>query len=421
MTEIKKIPFKKNCQFYIHQTKKFKSIGIAIIYKLKYSYKNVSAFSLLSKYLGNCCEKYPGIERLNKEIENLYGTSIGIKLEMSGDLLTIGFYANYINPKYVHDVSLHQQVIELLNEMIYHPLLKDGVFDVEMFKICQNATLSAIQASKEYNTRYVVSKLKEKLIGSKKSSMVANRNGDKKMIQSFTNETIVPYYKKLLKAPFDIYVTGEFKQNELVPLIKNRFKMHPSRTFQYNVFSSILSKSQPPLRIVKNTSQAKIAVGYHVPIFFHDKRQYAVRICSLILSGTLSSKFGKVIREQMGLCYQISGSYFGASGSYIVTTGVADENIKKVVDEIENQINEVRLGHVSDDEFLSAKEAMLTNMKMVDDSLYNVLDLYRIYQDFHQEFNLEEEIKKYASVTKKDVIEVAQLFQYVTYVALVRK
>lgn len=421
MTKMKKIPFKRNCQFYIHQTKKFKSIGICIIYKLKYSYKNVSAFSLLSKYLGNCCQKYPGIELMNKAIENLYGTAIGIKTEMKGDLLTIGFYANYVNPKYVHDDKLHEQIIQLLYEIIYHPLIENKTLDQAIFKVCQNATLSAIQASKEYNTRYVVRKLKEILSGSPKSSQSANSNGDERIVASFDEKTIYPYYEKLLKAPFDIYVTGEFHQKEIVPLFKKVFSSQHSKAIHYHVFSPVEIASCPPLIIAKAHSQAKVAVGYKIPVLFDDARQYAVRICGLILSGTLSSKFGKVIREEMGLCYQISGSYSAFNGTYIVTTGVANENIEKVVAEIENQINEVRLGHISDEELESAKEAMLTDLKMMDDGLYNTLDFHRIYQSFHREFHLEEEMKKYAAVSKADVIDVACLFSYVTYVALTRK
>ena len=46
-----------------------KTIAINIVYKMKYDYKNITAFNVLAKYLGNSCKDYPSIEKFNKYIE----------------------------------------------------------------------------------------------------------------------------------------------------------------------------------------------------------------------------------------------------------------------------------------------------------------------------------------------------------------
>ena len=139
----------------------------------------------------------------------------------------------------------------------------------------------------------------------------------------------------------------------------------------------------------------------------------------MVLSGTLASKFGKVIREQMGLCYSISSAYSSYYGTFIVTTGINKENIEKVVKEVENQINEVRIGNVTDEEFIQAKQALLSDIKSIDDSLFGTLNMIKTYHSFNKEFDLEKEIKMYENVSKNDVIEVCKLLTYCTHVALI--
>ena len=120
----------------------------------------------------------------------------------------------------------------------------------------------------------------------------------------------------------------------------------------------------------------------------------------------------------MGLCYSISATYSAYYGTFIVTTGVASENIKKVIDEIENQINEVKKGNVTDEEFNQAKEVLLNDLSSVDDTLFGTLNMIKTYHNFNKEFDLKEEIDKFNNVTKQDVIDVCKLLTYCNYAVL---
>ena len=120
----------------------------------------------------------------------------------------------------------------------------------------------------------------------------------------------------------------------------------------------------------------------------------------------------------MGLCYFINSVYSSYYGTFIITTGVASENIDKVVKEIDNQIKSLQNGELTDDEFIQAKEAILSDMVSIDDSLFGTLNMIKTYSNFNQDFVLEEEMKKYEKVSKEDIIEVSKLLTYCTYAAL---
>lgn len=416
--DVKKVSIGRNKNIYIKKSKKFKTIGISFVYKMKYDHKNVSAFNVLAKYLGNCSLDYPGIEKLNKYIESLYGTSIGIKTNYSGSLFTFNIYANMVNPKFVDDKDLIEKVIEILYKIIYRPLIIEDRLDENIFNICKENCMIDAESLNEFNMGYVIRSLKKSISNDSHSSFVTPVLGDKKVLKKLDNYNILKYYKKLLNAPIDIYVTGDFKTNKMIEIIKKYFKSHKAKKINYDVFDMIESKVVKPTIIKKQVSQAKVAVLYKIPVLFNDDRHYAFRLARLVLSGTLSSKLSKVIREQMGLCYFINSVYSSYYGSFIITTGVASENIDKVVKEIDNQIKSLQNGELSDEEFKQAKEAILSDMVSIDDSLFGTLNMIKTYSNFNQDFVLEEEMKKYEKVSKEDIIEVSKLLTYCTYAAL---
>ena len=418
--KLKHVHIGKLNNLYMHKSKKFKSIGISIVFKMKYDFKNITAFIVLSKYLGNCNALYPSIEKFNKYIESLYGCNVGIKTNYLGSLFTANFFVNIVNPKYVNDDTLIENTIKLLYDLIYLPLVdKNGDFDEDIFEICKQNCMIDVDSLKEYNMGYVLRTLKKTLSNLETSSMSASYLGDEKVLNSLNKHNLVNYYKKMIKSPFDIYVTGDYSFMNMEKLIRKYFKDKKAKSIDYSVFNLIENKTYEPIIINKKVSQCKLAIAYRIPILFENENHYAFRVARMVLSGTLASKFGKVIREQMGLCYSISSTYSSYYGTFIVTTGINKENIEKVVKEVNNQIEEVKIGNVSDEEFNQAKQALLSDIKSIDDSLFGTLNMIKTYHSFNKEFDLNEEIKKYENVSKNDVIEVCKLLTYCSYVALI--
>lgn len=418
MNDLKRIKLGKNNSIFLHKNKKFKSIGISIEYKLKYDHKNVTAFNLLAKYLGNCSMNYPGIEKLNKYVDSLYGTNLGMKYDYTGSFMAFNVFANYVNPKYVNDDSLHEKVVELLHEVIYNPLIINDKFDDSVFNICKENCKLHLKGSKEYNLSYVIRKLKENLIDSKFSSFVIPTVGETSILNKLDSKNIIKYYKKLITSPFDIYITGDFSFSKMEKLIRKYYSNKKTKNTAGSVFEQIDEKQVEPIIIKKEVSQAKVAVAYRIPILFNDDRHYAFRVARLVLSGTLSAKFGKVIREEMGLCYSISSSYSSYFGMFLVTTGVASENINKVIKEIDNQINEVKNANISDEEFNRAKEAILNDLLSIDDSLFGTLNMIKTYNHFNKIYDYDTEYNNYLKVSKQDVVEAAKLLTYCSYAVL---
>ena len=415
MKKIKHIKLGKINNLYINKNSKFKSITISIVYKQKYSYEKISANNILAKYLGNCSLNYPSIELLNKKVESLYGGVIGIKINYVNELLTFDVYANIINPKFFNDQYLFEETIKLLHEIIYNPYIIDEIFNEEIFDICKENCLIDAKSNEEYDFPYIINEIKKDLTEDKKSALCAFKMGDYNVIEKFNNKNIYKYYKDIINSPFDIYVSGDVIYKNVISIVRKYYLHKKVKNNKLDVFSLIPNKKYEPIIINKEVKQAKLVILYRIPILFNDERNYAFRLLKIILSGTLSSKFNKVIREEKGLCYSISSAYSAYYGYFLITTAVSNDNVLKAIDEVKKQINLVKEGNVTLDEINIAKKLIVNDLKGMDDTLFETLNMIKIYHNFNKEFDVEDICSKYLSISKEDIINVCKELTYLTY------
>ncbi len=415
MKKIKHVKLGRINNLYISKCKKFKSITISIVYKQKYSYEKISANNILAKYLGNCSLNYPSIELLNKKVESLYGGVIGIKINYINQLLTFDVYANIINPKFFNDSLLFEEAIKLLYEIVYNPYIIDKSLNEEIFEICKENCLIDAKSNEEYDFPYIVNEIKKKLANDKKSALCAFKMGDYTVIEKFNNKNIYKYYKDIVNSPFDIYVSGDVTYKSVASLIKKYYLHKKVKNNKLDVFSLILDKKYEPIIINKDVKQAKLVILYRIPILFNDERNYTFRLLKIILSGTLSSKFNKVIREEKGLCYSISSSYSAYYGYFLITTAVSNENVLKVILEVKEQIDSIKVGNISLEELEIAKKMAINDLRGMDDTLFETLNMIKVYHNFNKEFDLDDICNKYLSISMDDIIKVSKELEYMTY------
>lgn len=415
MKKIKHYKFKKINNIYIDKNNKFKSITISVVYKQKFSYEKVSANSILAKYLGNCSFSYPSIELLNKKISSLYGGVLGIKVNYVNELLTFDVYINIINPKFFNDASLFEEAIKLLHEIIYNPYIKDKTFDKEIFNICKENSLIDAKSDEEYDFTYIINRLKKEIANDDKCAICAYKLGDYEIIKKLNNKNIYKYYKDIINSPFDIYVSGDVNYSNTLSIIKKYYSYKKVKNNNYNVFSLIDNKNYKPIIINKDVKQAKLVILYRIPILFNDERNYAFRLLRVILSGTLSSRFNKIIREEKGLCYSISSSYSAYYGYFLIATAIDNDNVLKVIDEVKKQIDSIINKNLSDDEIDIAKKVVISELKGMDDTLFETLNMIKTYHNFNKEFALEDILNKYKNIKKEEIIDVCKELTYLTY------
>ena len=157
----------------------------------------------------------------------------------------------------------------------------------------------------------------------------------------------------------------------------------------------------------QNVAQSKLVMGFSCGINVNDDRVDAAKLMAIILGGTPSSKLFVNVREKQSLCYYCASSYNRQKGIILVDSGVENQNIEKAKNEILNQIEQMKLGNITDFEISAAKLAVEDSSGMVTDSI-SAIESFYISQIFENEIlSPQEAAKRISAVTKEQIIEAA--------------
>ena len=97
---------------------------------------------------------------------------------------------------------------------------------------------------------------------------------------------------------------------------------------------------------------------------------------STIYGGGITSKLFQKVREEQSLCYYASSSVEKFKGVMVVSSGIEFSDYEKAKTEILRQLDECRQGHITQEEFDSAKRYLLSDLKTGLDSPGRLDDFY---------------------------------------------
>lgn len=114
------------------------------------------------------------------------------------------------------------------------------------------------------------------------------------------------------------------------------------------------------INIKREIAQSNIVFGtYGTKRSF--KKDYALRLGNIMLSGGMGSLLFQKIREDLRLAYYVNSSHteFSEIGIFQVEMGVDDNKIYKAVDEARTVLNKFARGHFTKGDFIRAKNYLL--------------------------------------------------------------
>ncbi len=409
-----------HCRLILEKDKKFKYIGIEIVFKMKYQYEDITAFRILSKILSNTNQKYPSIMEMSHKKDELYDVDINFSHSFYGKLSLLKMSCSYIHPSYIPNKNYEKQVFQLLHDCLFQPNIQKGQFDQSMYEIAKDLVYNDILMQKDNTTAHAIIELLQN-VGSKRQAIAASARGDKNVLKKLNAKQLVSFYEKMIVSPFDIYIIGDIQYQAMIELAKQYFVKNTLKKKNY-IPAIALTKEPIAFKIIhKNVLQTRLAVLYTTQKVFLDKESYALRILNDILGGGMQSKLFIEVREKKGLCYSIGSTYNSSYGYIMIHTGIQAENVQLVLSAIQKQIDAIKKGDFSAAEVKRSIDSFCRGLQSYQDDLFAYMDLHIRYASFHQPFDLKKIIKQYQQVTKKDIMEVAQLIEYKTHVVLTNK
>jgi predicted Zn-dependent peptidase len=188
-----------------------------------------------------------------------------------------------------------------------------------------------------------------------------------KNILSFTQQDLFNY-KNSLYTKDNLVIAIAWKiedQKRLEKLIEKSFKDLPSKkTKSKQKFLGIQAKEKI-WYFNKNLEQNHLIIW--IPGFsIFDERRYFISILATILWGNMSSILFQELREKLGLCYYISSAHYSSEedGLFMIRAGLDKQNFQKWVDKINDILDEIVSGNISQEQLDKAKSYLLWKIKM---------------------------------------------------------
>lgn len=119
----------------------------------------------------------------------------------------------------------------------------------------------------------------------------------------------------------------------------------------------------------RNTDQLQLSLAWHTP-GRHSPKRHSLRLLSLILAETASSRLFLELREERGLCYQISSdcSFYDETGAFEIHAGLDPDAREEALQCIQHHLEEIANNGPNTEELERAKRLAISQSKLAFES-----------------------------------------------------
>ena len=390
---------------------KFKSIYIS--YNFTMEVKENSVFSnnaVLGALMAKSSRKYQTQKEIEKYLNSLYGANYDVNVEKYGDLYNLEFRIEYINKKFLPgNEDLLENILNFLKEMIYNP----ADWTDENIKREKEFILERINERKDEKLKYGVQRAEELLC--KDEPFGVFLYGDQDNVQNVDKDFLKNAYSELLKSCVTVIISGNLEGYDNIEetfneVFKNiEFSSKEVTDLIYNTKRESDNKTEE-VKEYQDTTQSVLSLGLRIKDCTIDDF-YALNLYNAILGTTPSSKLFQNVREKESLAYTVRSRYYRFKDIIVIFAGINKENYQKAVDVIKEQIEAIKKGEISKEEFESAKDSLMADLLEWKDSKIAMakMKFANIIAFKDADITVEDMRERMSKVTLEDVIRVANL------------
>lgn len=379
------------------QSNKFKTNLVALFITVPLTKENCTKNALLTSVLRRGTNNLKTQEEIAKRLEELYGAGFNCGVDKLGNYHVLKFYLETLENTYtLNNENLLQEGVNLLLDIVFNPLVENNGFN-KLYVDQEKLNLQRlIESRKDNKALYAKERCLENMFADESYSLY--KYGSVDDLANINEINLYAYYKELLKdCKIDLYITGNNIDNIKVPEI-------PSKNLPQIPNMHIAPSKPNVVNEIQDVTQGKLIIGLDVD----DKNKTEVSMYNTILGGGANSKLFQNVREKASLAYSAGSSYIRRKNVILIQTGIEIENYDKALKIVEEQLEDMKNGKISDGEFNSAKQLIVSSIELIEESKEDMITFYFDQNLFEEHLNVTEYKEMIKKVTKDDVIKVAQ-------------
>lgn len=288
------------------------------------------------------------------------------------------FQASEVSPilSYSHEGLSLLTTKKHINEVIpvFLTLFTDAIFPEEYLEKKQSQRKLSIRLEKEKTASKASQLFRKALFG---ANHPYGLETEEKHVDSVTSAKLKTYYGNLLFQDLEVFVSGDFSENELQYLCNILGDLPNRKQIEAPLFPSAETTFQI-IESRENAVQSSIRIGnWSIPKT--DPDYFALSVFNTILGGYFGSRLIKNIREDKGHTYGISSSLaeIGDSNYWVIGADVQKAYYKEVIDEIYKEIEKLVSEPIDADELEVVRNYLIGQMLSRFSSSFDLMDRFR--------------------------------------------
>lgn len=344
---------------------KFKSEYFSVHFILPLRKESAALYALLPAVLSRGCLSFPTKEALCRRTEELYAAGISSRVSKRGECQTITFSAEMLNNRFSYDgTEIRRGTFSLLYDTIFRPLTEDGIFVRSYVESEKKLLLDKIRAQINNKTKYALTRCVDFMCEGEPYGI--SECGREEDVAQITSAGLFDAYLALLReARVEIFYIGDAPYDTVKSLVAPFVSAMTERNPV--TIPDCVHKTVDTSRTVEeqvSAVQGKLTLGFRIKEADKD----AIRLFNAVYGASPVSKLFMNVREKMSLCYYCQSVCDTTKGIMLVYSGIENKNFAVAEQEILHQLEEIRKGHISEDEFFCAKQSLCDIYRSVSDS-----------------------------------------------------
>lgn len=347
---------------------RFKQGCLSVQFLRKMCREEASCNALIPALLLRGTESCPDLRAITRRLDDLYGAAVGVQVRRVGDYQTTGLYCSFIEDTYaLPGDQVLEPMVEFLGELLFRPALENGIFRTDFVESEKRNLILAIEAGRNDKRVYANSRLLEQMCSS--DSFGIPRLGTKEAAAEITPQKAYDHYQKLMQeSPVEIFYVGAAEPVQVADLLRPLFAKLQRNYVNLPPQTGFTDAPGGSHTETMDVAQGRLAMAFVTDITLRSNRFAAMQVANAMFGGGMTSKLFLQIREAKSLCYDIGSAYQGSKGIVTVTAGIdfdKEEAVKKQVLEL---LAQCARGEFTEEELLSAKNALISQLQGVHDS-----------------------------------------------------
>ena len=391
----------------IKNSDRFKSVFVSVNLLLPLEADKTGKNALLAMVLKKSNKLYKTEKEMERVLASLYDTTIDVNVEKLDNLYNIQIGMELLNENYMSKEEL-EKAKEILCAIVCNPNIVNGKFDENIFAREKASLVQKIAEERDDKKKYALECLKQDMF--KGTDYGTSSLGTIDSVEKITNEDLIEHYNYVINnAEIVVTAVGNLNGMESFPEdIHNTIREKCGKHTAINIEDVEKKFSVIEQRIEnQDINQSVLCIGLRVENASKED-MYALTLYNAILGGTPASKLFQNVREKESLAYYAKSVYNKLKQVIYMYSGVDPINNEKAKIVMLQQLDIIKNGDISIEEFYAAKHSLISAYTELSDSKVsisrNMLN-NEIY--FGHNVDVDEMIQKLKKLTIEDVIAVA--------------